>query len=114
MAVTPVLLVKTVTTAGTQVQVTTDTSIRPAAVYFETLGSNTGYIYIGDSAVSSTNYMVRLTPPSASSSPGFAFNAPAAGLGRVGSSGLQLSDLWVDSSVNGEKVNVTYMYETGG
>ena len=69
MSITPVLLVKTVTTAGTQIQVTTDTDIKPIAVYFEALASNTGQIYIGDADVSSTNYMARLTVPSTTSAP---------------------------------------------
>jgi hypothetical protein len=114
MAVTPVLLVKTITTAGTQVQVTTDTDVRPAAVYFEALASNTGVIYIGDADVSSTNYMAKLGIPSTTSSPSWSLNAPAAGLGRIGATGIQLSNLWVDSSVSGEKVCITYVYETGG
>ena len=113
MAVTPVLLVKTITTAGTQIQVTTDTDIKPVAVYFEALASNTGQIYIGDSAVSSTNYMARLPIPSTTSAPSWSLSTSAAG-GRIGGTGIQLSNLWVDSSVNGEKVLVTYVYETGG
>lgn len=114
MAVTPIKITKTVTAAGTQVQVTTDVNILPSAVYFEADAANTGVIYIGLSDVSSTDYIARLAIPSTSSSPSFALNSPAAGLGRIGSSGIQLSSLWVDSSVSGEKVHITYMYETGG
>lgn len=109
MPVTPTLLVKTVTTAGTQIQVTADTTIKPYAVYFEALATNTGYIYIGDADVSSTNYMARLTIPSASNAPSWAIRAS-----DLSDHGIQLSNFWVDSSVNGEKVMVTYMYKTGG
>lgn len=112
MAVTPVLLIKTVTTAGTQVQVTTDTDIKPIAVYFEAAATNTGLIYIGDADVSSTNYMAKLAIPSTSSSPSWSLSSNQNG--RLGATGIQLSNLWVDSSVNGEKVHVTYVYPTGG
>lgn len=112
MAVTPVLLVKTVTTAGTQVQVTTDTDIKPIAVYFEALASNTGVIYIGDADVSSTNYMAKLGIPSTTSSPSWTISGVSGG--RINKTGIQLSNLWVDSSVNGEKVCITYVYEVGG
>lgn len=113
MGITPVLLVKTITTAGTQIQVETDTDIKPSAVYFEALSTNTGVIYIGDSSVSDTNYMARLTVPSASSSPSWSISATPTG-GRSGGTGIQLSNLWVDASVSGEKVMVTYVYELGG
>jgi len=113
MAVTPVLLVKTITTAGTQIQVTTDTDIKPVAVYFESLETNAGQIYIGDADVSSTNYMARLPIPSTTSSSSWSL-ASASNGGRVGGTGIQLSNLWVDSSVNGDKVLVTYVYEIGG
>lgn len=113
MAITPVLVTKTVTTAGTRVQVTADTDIKPVAVYFEALASNTGQIYIGGSNVSSSVYMARLTIPSTTSAPSWTLSSPNPG-GRIGSTGIQLSDLYVDSSVNGDKVQVTYLYATGG
>lgn len=109
MAVTPVLLTKTVTTAGTQVQVTTDADIKPSSVYFEALNTNTGDIYIGLSDVSSTVYIACIT-----AGQGFSIGSHAGANFRTGSQGIQLSDLWVDSEVNGEKVQVTYMYAVGG
>lgn len=113
MAVTPVLLTKTVTTAGTQIQVTTSTTIKPVAVYFEADSANTGYIYVGDSAVSSSAYFAKLGVTS-SVGQGFSISVPG-GLGyKAGGQGIQLSDIWVDSSVSGEKVHVTYIYATGG
>lgn len=113
MAVTPVLITKTVTTAGTRVQVTSDTDIKPSAVYFEALGSNTGQIYIGNSVVSSTVYFARLPIPSTSSAPSWSIGT-VDGAGRAGGTELQLSNFWIDSSVNGEGVQITYVYEIGG
>lgn len=107
MAVTPVNSTKTVTTAGTRVQINTDTAILPSSIYIEALGTNTGFIYVGLSDVSSTVYITRL-----SSGQGIHLSADA--VGRLGSVGLQLSALWLDSSVSGEKAQVTYMYPTGG
>lgn len=110
MAVTPVNASKTVTTAGTRVQVNSTAGILPTSIYFEALGSNTGYIYVGLSDVASTLYIARL-----SAGQGFSLGAEIGSLGyRAGGQGLKLSDYWVDSSVNGEKVLVTYMYSTGG
>lgn len=112
MAVTPTLITVTVTTAGTRTRVTTNTSILPKAVYFEAVGSNTGVIYIGSVAVSSSSYFARLPIPSTSSSPSWSISADEGG--RVGSTGIKLSDFYIDSSVSGDKVQVTYIYETGG
>lgn len=112
MAVTPTLLTKTVTTAGTAVQVTATTTIKPVAVYFEALASNTGQIYIGNSSVSATSYFARLPIPSTTSAPSWGISAAQAGV-RVTST-LQLSDFYVDASVSGDKVQVTYVYEIGG
>lgn len=110
MAVTPVNATTTVTTAGTRTQPITDTDYKPSSIYFEALGTNTGYIYVGLSNVSSTAYIARL-----SAGQGFAVEADGLqGNGRLGGSGLQASAFWVDASVSGEKVQVTYMYNTGG
>ena len=109
MAIIPKLLTKTVATAGTRVEVTTSTTILPTSIYFEALATNTGYIYIGDSTVSSTVYFARLSPGQ-----GFTFSSDGVGgSGRVGSIGFQLSAFYVDSSVSGEKVQVTYMNQIG-
>lgn len=110
MAVTPVNASLTNTTAGTRTRLTATTSITPTTVYVEALGSNTGYIYLGVSTVSSTVYIARL-----SAGQGIQLNADGiGGHGRLGSIGIQLSDLYIDSSVNGDKALVTYMYPTGG
>lgn len=112
MAVTPVLLVKTIATAGTEIQVTTDADIKPLWVRFEARGSNTGQIYIGNSTVTSTNYMARLPIPTTGTVHAAEFRGTPGG--RAGGTGLQLSDFWVDASVNGDIVFVTYGFETGG
>lgn len=110
-AVTPVHATKTVTTAGTEIQATATTTILPSSVYFEADSANTGYIYIGLSTVSSTVYIARL-----SAGQSFAITADGVGSGnlRVGGQGIQLSAIYIDSSVSGEKVQMTYMYPTGG
>lgn len=105
----PVLIKKAVTTAGTRVQLTANTDLKPTSVYFEPLASNTGVIYIGDSAVSSTNYMARLTIPSTSSNSSWA--ASGASGHRISGTGIQLSSFYIDSSVNGDSVLCTYLYE---
>jgi hypothetical protein len=111
MAVTPVHATLTVTTAATRVQVTATTTIKPSSVYFEAAGANTGFIYIGLVTVTNAIYITRL-------SPGQPFLLSADGLGgvnyRAGGEGIQLSNIYIDSSVSGEKVQMTYMYPTGG
>jgi hypothetical protein len=110
MAITPVNASLTNTTAGTRTQVVSDTDIKPTSVYFEALASNTGFIYVGLSTVSSTVYIVRL-----SAGQGFSLQADGiGGRGRLGGIGIQLSNLYIDSSVSGEKVLVTYQYPIGG
>lgn len=104
----PVVATKTVTTAGTQIQVSTNASIAVTSLYFEALGTNTGYIYVGDADVSSTNYVARL-----SAAEGFSVSIDNAGRSTTGAE-LQLSAWWVDSSVNGEKCQVTYLQRSAG
>ena len=108
MAVTPIHSTVTVTTAATRVQVTADADIKPMSVYFEAAGANTGFIYVGLVTVSSTVYIARLAAGTSFSIGG------VPGAGRLGGTGIQLSALYVDSSVSGEKVQVTYVYPTGG
>jgi hypothetical protein len=111
MAITPVNAAVTVTTAGTRVQMSSDVDYKPASVYVEALGSNTGYIYVGLSNVSSTVYISRLA-----AGEGLTIEVPGAGGAnyRAGSQGIQLSTLYIDSSVNGEKAQLTYLYAQGG
>lgn len=105
MSITPVNSSLTVTTAGTRVQVTTDITIKPSTIYFEALGTNTGFIYIGGSSVSSTNYIARLSAGQA-----VAFSSDHIGSSAIPKSSIdyQLSGFYIDCSVSGEKVQATY------
>jgi len=100
----------TVTTAGTRTQVTSSTSIYVESIYIEALGTNTGYMYIGNSDVSSTKYVARL-----GAGQGWWWTAPSSGGSgyKAVGQGLQISSLYIDSSVSGEKVQVTYNYHIG-
>jgi hypothetical protein len=99
MSLKPIPASVTVTTAGTRVQVSA-TATPVASVYFEGLHTNTGKIYVGDSTVSSTVYIVELDAKTGATIEGDQL--------RGNTDELVLSDFWVDSSVNGEKVLVTY------
>jgi len=107
MAITPVHATKTVTTAGTRVQLETDTSIKPSSAYFEASKANTGNIFIGLVTVTNAIYIACLA-----AGEGISFGAEPGG--KYGGTGIQLSSFYADSSVNGEKVQVTYLYPTGG
>lgn len=100
MALKPSHSAITVTTAGTRVQVST-TATPCASIYFEGLHTNTGKIYVGDVTVSSTNYMFELDAKTGATIEGERL--------RGTTDELILSDFYVDSSVNGEKVVVTYL-----
>lgn len=77
----------TVTSAGTEVQ---GTAVKtPNGVFVKAMGANTGYMYVGnngDGTVSSTT--------------GYELDAGD----QIYIPVAMLSDLWVDASVNGEKV----------
>lgn len=75
---------KTVTTAGTRVQLQTNTL--KVGVIIQALSTNTGLIYVGDSAVSASN--------------GFELQP-----GQATSAGVSNTNaLWIDASVNGSKI----------
>lgn len=78
---------KTVTVSGTRVQFT---AISCFEVIVVAKASNTGYIYVGNSTVSSTTYIQRLS------------SGEAAVLSVVDS-----SEIYIDASVSGEGVNFT-------
>lgn len=107
MGITPVNTVKTVTTAGTRVQLTTST-IHAPIIYFEGLKTNTGYIYVGLSDVSSTQYITCL-----SAGEGLTLSPDGVGNVRPVSGEINLSSIWFDSSVSGEKVMITYIQRVG-
>lgn len=90
---------KAVTTAGTAVQLEA-TGIRCSAIIIQALPANTGYIYVGDSTVASTN--------------GFALGAEDSLMigganRRGGDDEFIASDIYIDSSVNGEGVTWQYV-----
>lgn len=94
---TPKVLNKTVTTAGTRVQITTGSPTPCRSVTFQANSANTGAIFIGDSSVSSTVYGVRLAAGSSYS------------IGNdLNDNKLDLSTFWVDSSVNAEGLSIFY------
>jgi len=107
MSITPVNASVTVTTAGTRVQVSATTSLKPTSIYFEALGTNTGCIYVGLVSVTSTLYIARLSPGQ-----GYTVTVDSTGAARIGND-LQLSAFYLDSSVSGEKCLVTYMHRVG-
>lgn len=91
-------ITKTVTTAGTRVQLSsTALLVRSFTVCAKT--ANTGHIYYGGATVDSTNGV----DLSAGDCTGW---APVAATG--GSTAYDLSSAYIDASVNGEGVNVTY------
>lgn len=102
----PVLLgTKTVTTAGTRVPlVAAASSATPfSSLIIQAKHGNTGYIYVGDSTVSSTLGIeigipvASSTPPSLEISSGDELNIS------------DLSEVYIDSSINGEGVNYLYV-----
>lgn len=104
----PVMVEKTVATAGTRVQVSS-TDLFVTAIYCETPRANTGYIYIGTSTVSSTVFFHEF----AIGKDTWSMASPVAGMGRAPSNCFNLADFYVDSSVNGEKVKITYLPYVG-
>jgi hypothetical protein len=81
--------VTTVTTAGTEVALASSTSIKSVTV--KALSTNTGFIYVGSSSVSSAN--------------GFELSSSE----TVSIDIDNLSKVYIDSSVNGEGVSYIYL-----
>lgn len=107
MAITPVIINMNIDVAGTQEQVTTNTNIRPSTIIFSAPKANTGDIYIGISDVSSTDFIYELQPGESCTL------SIDASMGRMGSTGFQLSDFWVDAATAGDDCNVTYWQLVG-
>ena len=91
---------KTVTAAGTQEQLSTS-NIKVLAVTISAERSNTGFIYVGDSTVSSTNYGVDLDAADS-----VTFTAPDMGIKH---GNISLEDIWIDCSVSGDGVAAMYL-----
>jgi len=90
---------KTVTAAGTAEAITT-TDLRPAEIIITAEPDNTGYIYVGGSTVASTTCAKVL-------SAGDAFTL-SSGDSADGATGWKMTDIYIDSSVNGDGVFVGY------
>jgi hypothetical protein len=86
----------TVTTAGTRVPLSA-TSLPTNSVLIQADTANTGYIYVGDSTVASTNGHVL--------SAGDAIEIRIDVNGRVDE--VDLADIYVDASVNSQKARVS-------
>lgn len=110
MGIKPNNVAKTVTTAGTRVAVSA-TDLYVTSVYFEAKSTNTGVIFVGDSSVSSALYVTRLAAGA-----GFSLSA-ADGTGKASSSSgggeINLKEVYLDSSVNGDICMVGYLQRVG-
>lgn len=93
---------KSVTSAGTRVQLSTDTTIRSGYIVIQALPANTGKIYVGGTGVTSANGV------SLDAKACFVMNAETS---KFGNRIFRLSDIYIDSSENGEGVSITYMLE---
>ena len=87
---------KAVTTAGTQVQVSTS-EIPARSITIQALPANTGKIYVGDADCASNRCMAELS---------------AGEFFVLGSDDqmeeFYLADVWIDSSVSGEGIHLSY------
>lgn len=91
---------KTVTTAGTREQLTTNT-VKSPSVIIQALRANTNPVFIGNNSVSSTNHFISL-------SAGGSVNLSAVEYGLAGAQ-IDMSKVWVDVTTSGEGFVVGYM-----
>lgn len=96
---------KTVTTAGTSEQVTTANTFTPV-IDFQAESDNTGRVFIGNSAVSSTNCLASLGP-------GDSLSLVAAHYGDA-TAQWNLSDFWFDVGTSGDGAFVGYHERKAG
>lgn len=95
--VTPATLNKAVTTSGTRVPLfSTETPAKTCTI--QALKGNTNDIFVGSVTVSTSVYGVRLTPGTS-----FSFS-----VGSVFDSRIDLSQIYLDATTNGEAVSVFY------
>jgi len=99
MAVKPRCFTTSVTTAGTRVQLTS-ADIKTIAVLMQAKVANSGQIYIGDKAVSSTNAGIELGA-------GDSMTLSASEMGWKGQL-MALNEIWLDTSNSGDGVWVSY------
>lgn len=95
-------------TAGVRTRVTT-TSTQAAWVHFEVVG-NTNTIYVGDSNVSSTNFLVTLQAGTAGRQAGYDLKPPGDPNNARGVNGgcFDLSKFYIDSAGTNSTCAVTY------
>ena len=92
----------TVTTAGTKVAVTPNVETRAHWLLIQVKSTNTGLIYV----TTSNDTQIRLEAPVANAVlPYYSISAA--------SSFFDMSKVWIDSSVNGEGVNIHYLQTAG-
>ena len=96
MALKPHCFLKTVTTATTREQLTTGIIDVPAALLQAEL-SNTGYVYVGDDQVSSTNYGVCLAAGDV-----YTLSAETLGWSKAY---ISLKDIWLDVGTSTDGVS---------
>ena len=100
MIVRPFHFMKTVTTAATREQLTTaEKHVTSATIQAEI--SNTGYVYVGNSSVSSTQYAWLLVA-------GASVSLDAIKLGLADAK-IDLSEIWLDVQVSTDGVSVGYL-----
>ncbi len=99
----------TVATAGTPVPLTTDTTVRACTILVATIPGLTGNIYFGGAALNQATLagvMIKFNAPAVLGQPDhFILQTQDA------RNSLRVSDYFIDASVNGEGVLVTY-YQT--
>ncbi len=105
MNIKPTTFMKAVSSAGTQVRLST-VSLVVRAVIIQAEPSNTGNIFIGGSGVSSADYGILLA---AATNEALVLSAEQLGAreGRI-----DLYDVWIDAAQNGDGVSVLYSEET--
>lgn len=102
MQLNPICFLKTVAVAGTQERLTTN-NLKVSAVMIQAEPTNTNYVYVGDSTVSSTNYGIVLAAGDL-----ITLNAQLLGMGYAL---ISLKDIWLDVDTNTEGVSCIYLVE---
>lgn len=97
---------KTVTTAGTRVQLVTDGSVYTPMVMIQADPANTGNAFVGDSGVSSSVFGAVLGAGQSISLEAVLFGSKGGDTAEI-----DLGTVYVDASVNGSKVSVVYLVD---
>ena len=100
MQLKPHGFLKTVASTTVPERLTTSNRVAPAALLQAEL-DNTGYVYVGDSAVSETNFGICLAAGDV-----YTLSAEELGWGRAQ---ISLKDIWLDVSVATDGVSCMYL-----